>query len=77
MVWRVLAHSLDIMEEHEEFKKKMLKYQNNMLDRELVFPLDYHLCLPKELRESRDNRQQYGTVVRENAFKNVGMVPVG
>ena len=43
-----------------------------MLNKELVFPLDYHMCLPPELREKRDRRLQFGLIVRENAFKNVG-----
>lgn len=36
---------------HADFEKSMLSYQNNILKQNKIFPLDYIMNLPKELRD--------------------------
>jgi CRP-like cAMP-binding protein len=61
----------EIMEKHDDFKRKMLSYQNQILKFEKAYPLDYLVNVPKEFQE--DKIYSEDALKRDNAFKNAIM----
>ena len=61
----------EIMEKHEDFKRKLLSYQNQILKFEKTFPLDYLVCVPKEFQKQKIYTAD--ALKRDNAFKNAIM----
>ena len=43
MVRQSRSTYLEIMEDHPAFNKKVLKYQHEILNKGLIFPLDYQM----------------------------------
>jgi CRP-like cAMP-binding protein len=60
-----------IMNSHDDFKRKMLSYQNQILKFEKTYPLDYLVAVPKEFQEN--NIYSEVALKRDNAFKNAIM----
>lgn len=60
-----------IMLKHEDFKRKMLSYQNQILKYDKTFPLDYLVCVPKEFQKEKCYSPD--ALRRDNIFKNAIM----
>lgn len=60
-----------IMNSHDDFKRKMLSYQNQILKFEKTYPLDYLVAVPKEFQKDKIYSEQ--ALKRDNAFKNAIM----
>ena len=59
------------MEKHEDVKRKMLLYQNQILKFGVSFPLDYLVNVPREFQ--KDKIYSEAALKRDNAFKNAIM----
>lgn len=60
-----------IMNKHEDFKRKMLSYQNQILKFGRAYPLDYLVSVPKEFQGDKIYSEE--ALKRDNAFKNAIM----
>lgn len=60
-----------IMENHDDFKRKMLSYQNQILKLEMTYPLDYIVNVPREFQKEKIYSE--AALKRDNAFKNAIM----
>lgn len=65
------AKMQEIMEKHDDVRRKMLSYQNQILKFGVSFPLDYLVNVPKEFQ--RDKIFSEAALKRDNAFKNAIM----
>lgn len=61
----------EIMEKHDDFKRKMLSYQNQILKFDITYPLDYLVNVPKEFQGEKIYSED--ALKRDNAFKNAIM----
>ena len=65
------AKMQEIMENHEDVKRKMLLYQNQILKFGISFPLDYLVNVPREYQGEKLFTE--AALKRDNAFKNAIM----